>query len=152
MSATKIVLIGAGSTSFGASTLADLFQSADDLCGSTVALRDLNADKHMHITQLAQRLNDAVQTPFVIESARDYRDVLAGGRFLLVSVEVDRLERWQLDWQIPLRYGIRHVLGENGGPGGLFGPNCTCIELPDALKMLTGAPPISANSADGSVP
>ena len=39
--------------------------------------------------------------------------------FVIVSVAVDRIATWRLDWQIPLKHGVRHVLGENGGPGGL---------------------------------
>ena len=27
---------------------------------------------------------------------------------------------WKLDFAVPRKYGIRHTLGENGGPGGLF--------------------------------
>ncbi len=28
--------------------------------------------------------------------------------------------RWRLDFEIPLKHGAKQVLGENGGPGGLF--------------------------------
>ncbi|MGZ4140830.1 MAG: family 4 glycosyl hydrolase, partial [Actinomycetota bacterium] len=31
----------------------------------------------------------------------------------------DRDRRWQLDFEIPRRHGVQHVLGENAGPGGL---------------------------------
>ncbi|MBI3732397.1 MAG: alpha-glucosidase/alpha-galactosidase [Chloroflexi bacterium] len=138
---TKIVLIGAGSTSFGVSTLADLFKQAGRLRGSTIALCDVNTEKLAHITRLAQRLNDVTHTPFVIESARDYREVLAGAQFVLVSVEVDRLERWQLDWQIPLKHGIRHVLGENGGPGGLSHALRTSALVLDIARAVERAAP-----------
>jgi alpha-galactosidase len=37
-----------------------------------------------------------------------------------VSIAVDRMNRWRLDWEIPYRHGIKQVIGENGGPGGLF--------------------------------
>ena len=119
MGKTKIVLVGAGSTSFGVNTLADLFSQREHFRGSTIALCDLNAPKLARIARLADRLNEATDADFKIESATDYRLVLADAEFVIVSVEVDRLERWKLDWQIPLKYGIKHVLGENGGPGGL---------------------------------
>src|SRR5262249_4589811 len=32
---------------------------------------------------------------------------------------VDGARRWQLDYEIPRRHGVDHVLGENAGPGGL---------------------------------
>jgi alpha-galactosidase len=36
------------------------------------------------------------------------------------SICVERCALWKLDFEIPKKYGIRHTLGENGGPGGLF--------------------------------
>ena len=40
--------------------------------------------------------------------------------FVLNAVAIDRNRLWQQDFEIPKKYGIRHTLGENGGPGGLF--------------------------------
>lgn len=119
MGRTKILLIGAGSTSFGVSTIADFFQQREMFGGSTLVLCDVNAEKLARIHRLAERMNDATGKPFCIERAADYRDAMKGAQFVFVSIEVNRLERWKLDWQIPFRYGIRHVLGENGGPGGM---------------------------------
>lgn len=119
MGKTKIVLVGAGSTSFGVNTLADLFAQSRHFAGSTIALCDLNVEKLARIARLAERLNAATDAQYKIEQTMDYRTVLPGAEFVFISVEVDRLERWQLDWQIPLQHGVKHVLGENGGPGGL---------------------------------
>lgn len=119
MASTKLVLIGAGSTSFGATTLTDIFDQCAYFRGSTIALCDVSTKKLARVTRLAERMNAATNAQFKIESATDYRDLLPEAGFVFVSVEVDRLERWKLDWQIPFQYGIRHVLGENGGPGGL---------------------------------
>jgi len=119
LSQSKIVLIGAGSTIFGVNTLADLFAQREHLRGSHIALCDIDVARLARVTRLAERMNDATGAPFTISSATDYRDMLAGAEFVIVSVEVDRVECWKRDWQIPFKYGIRHVLGENGGPGGL---------------------------------
>ncbi|MDI7274611.1 MAG: alpha-glucosidase/alpha-galactosidase, partial [Anaerolineae bacterium] len=54
-----------------------------------------------------------------IEATTDQRAALDGAGFVITAVEVDRLPAWKQDWQIPLRHGVKHVLGENGGPGGL---------------------------------
>lgn len=119
MGQTKIVLIGAGSTSFGVSTVADFFQQRAQFIGSTLVLCDVNETKLNRVQQLALRMNEATGKPFQIEGVTDYRHALDGAGFVFVSVEVDRLERWKLDWEIPFKYGVKHVLGENGGPGGL---------------------------------
>jgi alpha-galactosidase len=119
MSRTKIVLIGAGSTIFGVNTLADLLAQREYLHGSHIALCDIDAARLARITRLAERMNAATNADFKFTSTTDYRDALPGAEFVIVSVEVDRIRRWKLDWEIPFKYGIRHVLGENGGPGGL---------------------------------
>ncbi len=119
MGQTKIVLVGAGSTSFGVSTVADFFQQREKFLGSTLVLCDVNGEKLERVKRLAERMNNATGKPFRIESVADYRHALEGAEFVFVSIEVQRLERWKLDWEIPFKYGIKHVLGENGGPGGL---------------------------------
>lgn len=114
----KIVLIGAGSASFGPAMLHDLRAHAGDLRGSEVWLVDVNAESLEAMAAYAARVFadcDAV----AVRSATDRRAALPGADFVIVSVAVDRLAAWRLDWNIPLRHGVRHVLGENGGPGGL---------------------------------
>ncbi len=119
MTQTKIVLIGAGSTIFGVNTLADLFAQREHLRGSHIALCDIGAARLARITRLAERMNAATNADFKFTSTTHYRDALPGAEFVIVSVEVDRIKRWKIDWEMPFKYGIRHVLGENGGPGGL---------------------------------
>lgn len=119
MPATKIVVIGVGSASFGPAILGDLLQS-DRLRGSTICLCDINAHGLERMTHLARRLNDEWGTGVTIESSTDRRDLLPGAEFVIVSIAVDREKCWRQDWEIPLKYGIRQPLGENGGPGALF--------------------------------
>lgn len=119
MGQTKIVLVGAGSTSFGTSTVADFFQQRRQFLGSTLVLCDVNETRLARVRRLAERMNDATGRPFCIQGVTDYRAALPGAGFVFVSVELDRLERWKRDWEIPFQHGINHVLGENGGPGGL---------------------------------
>ncbi len=119
MGTAKIVLVGAGSTSFGVNTLSDLFAEREHLSGSHLALCDIDARRLARMTRLAERMNEATGERFAISSSPAVADLLPGADFVIVSAELDRLERWKLDWEIPLKHGVHHVLGENGGPGGL---------------------------------
>jgi alpha-galactosidase len=116
----KIVLIGAGSVSFGTRTLRDLFATREELRGSTIVLVDINAEALRLMRTVAERLNESLDMPFVIEATTDRREALPGAQFVIISVAVKRNELWRLDFQIPLKHGVKQVLGENGGPGGLF--------------------------------
>lgn len=128
---TKIVIIGAGSASFGPTILSDIMQS-DRFEGSTVALCDLNEQGLELMTRLAERLNQEWRAGVSIEASTDRRTLLPDAEFVIVSIAVDREKCWRQDWEIPLKYGIRQPLGENGGPGALFH---TCRNAPAILAI-----------------
>ncbi len=124
MNTTKIVFIGAGSMSFGLSMFRDIFSSVVDgespLRGSTLTLVDTNAETLGRMAQLAQMMNQQSGAGLKIEFTVDRRAALDGAAFVVNSTAIDRNRLWKLDFEIPRKYGIRQVLGENGGPGGLF--------------------------------
>jgi alpha-galactosidase len=119
MNTTKIVFIGAGSASFGLSMFRDLFNSRN-LSGSTLVLVDLNKEHLERMAQLAARLNDASGAGIKIEKTTNRLEALPGAGFVVNSIAIDRNRLWKMDFEVPRMYGIRHTLGENGGPGGLF--------------------------------
>jgi len=117
---TKIVLIGAGSASFGTGTLCDLFGAHEALHGSTIALVDTDPAALERMLCVARRMNEALGEPFTLQAATDRTEVLPSAGFVILAVAVQRNARWRLDFEIPLKHGAQQVLGENGGPGGLF--------------------------------
>jgi alpha-galactosidase len=116
----RIVLIGAGSVSFGLGTLGDIFDSKV-LEGSTIVLHDINPDALRKVEAIGQAHIKEKDLPFTLLATTDRREALQGAGFCVISIEVgNRFELWEQDWRIPQQYGIRQVYGENGGPGGLF--------------------------------
>jgi len=114
----KIAFIGAGSMSFGLSMFRDIF-ACEELVGSTLTLVGRNAERLARIARLAQLLNEKSGTGLTIEYTTDRRGALDGASFVINSAAIDRVRLWQQDYELPKKYGIRHTLGENGGPGGL---------------------------------
>jgi alpha-galactosidase len=119
MGTTKIVFIGAGSMSFGLSMFKDLF-SSKELAGSTLSLVDIDPANLGRMTGIARLMNQRSGAGLKIESTTDRRDALPGAGFVVNSIVIKRNRLWKLDFEVPKKYGIRHTLGENGGPGGLF--------------------------------
>ena len=114
----KIVLIGAGSTSFGPSTLLDLFQS-EFLHGSTIVLHDIDKEHLNVIYELITTENKIHNEKFIIEQTTNRREALKGADFIISSIEVgDRFKLWREDYEIPRKYGSTQISGECGGPGG----------------------------------
>jgi alpha-galactosidase len=116
--APVIVLIGAGSTSFGLSTLHDLYGD-EVFAGSTIRLVDLDGAAIERVRKVADALEAGTQRGIKVEAYTDRTEALPGADTIVISVEVDRDRRWILDYEIPRRHGVEHVLGENAGPGGL---------------------------------
>ena len=105
--------------SFGLSMLRDIF-SSDELRGSTLTLVGRNAATLAKMTELAKLLNDKTGAGLIIEQTTDRRAAFDGAGFVVNATAIDRNRLWKLDCEVPRKYGIRHTLGENGGPGGLF--------------------------------
>lgn len=115
----KVVLVGAASTIFGPTTLRDLLLSPQ-LEGGHIALVDVAEEGLASVLRFGQRLCEALGRQCTVSATPDRRAALEGADFVVVSVARDRERTWKLDFDVPLRMGVRHVLGENGGPGGLF--------------------------------
>jgi alpha-galactosidase len=114
----KIVVIGAGSASFGLNTLAALMRSRR-LNGSRLALVDRDATTLASVTGLAERLNREWEAEMYISAHTHHAEALEGAAFVVLAIEASRREAlWRQDYEIPLRYGVRQPYAENGGPGG----------------------------------
>ena len=116
----KIVLIGAGSAQFGYDTMGDIFQSAV-LPGSEVVLHDINPVALEGVEKSVAKFIKEKDLPYTVSATIDRREALKGADFCVISIEVgDRFALWDYDWHMPMHFGLNQVMGENGGPGGLF--------------------------------
>ncbi len=128
----KIVILGAGSAIFGLGAMATLIRS-ERLRGAELALVDIDEPALETMTRLAEKMNVAGGAGMTITSTTRRADALPGADFVIVSVQVGQRETvWEMDWQIPLRHGVRQPYAENGGPGSLAH---TCRNLPLILDI-----------------
>jgi len=117
----KIVIIGAGSATFGRGIIVDLMTSKKlkefELVVSLVDIDKVALDR-MH--SFANILKEHYYTNCKIEAMTDRRKALPGANYVITSVAKDRWQLWEKEFYIPIAYGFRHVFGENGGPGAAF--------------------------------
>jgi alpha-galactosidase len=114
----NIVVIGAGSASFGLTNLGAILRTPE-LAGSELRLVDTDARGLELISKLAERINEEWGSGFTIRSSTDRAALLPGADFVIISVAIDREKCWGLDFEIAKRHGIMHY-AENGGPGALM--------------------------------
>jgi alpha-galactosidase len=126
--AHRIVFAGAGSIQFAPALLGDLVLNPN-LGDVVLVMHDIDAERLDLTHRLALRMQPRALSNLTVEATTDPDAALVGADFVIVSIELDRFERWDLDRSVPAGLGIPQALGENGGPGGLF----------HALRMIPGA-------------
>lgn len=116
----KIVAIGVGS-GFGRGTLADVLGSPEfsDL-DCTLVLVDTNEEALERMHRLALLLKEYFGSRVRLERTTDRRDALRGAGYVITSVAIKRYPLWEQDFRIPMAFGFKQALGENGGPGAMF--------------------------------
>ena len=116
----KIVVIGAGSASFGENTLSALLRSLR-LRGSHLALVDRNPTALGIVSRLAERLNREWDCQMRLSAHLHHLEALQGAHFVVSAIEVGARESlWLQDYEIPLKYHGRQPYSENGGPFGFM--------------------------------
>ncbi len=121
MKKIKVVIIGAGSASFGQGILTDLMISEElkeiDL---NITLVDINEKALKRMYRFAGLLKEYHNSAVRIEATTDRKEALPGANYVITSVARERWKMWEKDFYIPISYGFRHIFGENGGPGAAF--------------------------------
>lgn len=122
MKALKIVLIGAGSREFSRGLVNDLILEKDlwKTFEVELALCDIDSKALDIMESYALRAVKTAGTSIKITKSVNREDLLPGADFVLLAVELKRMELWEQDFRVPLGLGMKHIYGENGGPGALF--------------------------------
>jgi alpha-galactosidase len=94
----RIVLVGAGSAVFGYNSVLDAV-NLPGLRGANLVLHDVDEGRLGSMAGLARKMNEEAGAGLEIEEARD--EALEGADFVVLSIAVDRMRRWRLDWRCP---------------------------------------------------
>ena len=115
----KIALIGAGSIVFSTTLLNDML-ATPSLSESEFVLMDLNEAKLQRVEHYTGRLIDRHGLKATVSSTTDQRRALAGADYVITMFQVGGMEAFQVDYEIPKKYGIDVCVGQCVGPGGVF--------------------------------
>lgn len=115
----RVVVIGAGSLFFGRQAIWQMVHSPY-LNSGALALVDKDAERAEKMGRLAEMVVAESGVALRIETASDWRDVLPGADFVVLSFAVDTVRYRGLDCAISEKYGVRMCSGDTIGPGGIF--------------------------------
>ncbi|NLJ65720.1 MAG: alpha-glucosidase/alpha-galactosidase [Clostridiales bacterium] len=115
----KVAFIGAGSIGFTRGLLTDLL-SVPEFHNIEVAFTDISERNLSMVTQLCQRDIDANGLDIKIMATTDRREALRDARYVFNVVRIGGLEAFQLDVDIPLKYGVDQCVGDTLCAGGIM--------------------------------
>ena len=66
----------------------------------------------------------------------DRKDALKGADYVITMFQVGGVEAFQLDYEIPMKYGVDQCIGDSMGPGGVFRGLRTIPVMVDMLREM----------------
>lgn len=150
----KITIIGAGSVVFTRNLCSDILL-VPALQDCTITLMDIDPERLKMAQALVQAIADQRGLSTNVEATMDQKEAVVGADFVITTFQQGGLEAYQLDIEIPKKYGVEQCVGDTLGPGGVFRALRTIpvlIELgenmdevaPDSL-LLNFVNPMAAN-------
>ncbi len=115
----KVVVIGSGSLFFGRQAIWQMVHSPH-LNTGTLALVDKDPARMEKMGKLAEMVIRETGVSLNLEVASDWKDVLPGSDFVVLSFADDTVKYRGLDCTISEKYGVRMCSGDTIGPGGVF--------------------------------
>src|SRR5215207_8784427 len=129
----KIAMIGAGSVGFTRRLMYDIL-SVPELADTHFTLMDISSRNLDMIYQLSERDVRASGLPARVSATLDRRAAIADADYVICTIRQGGLEAFQMDVDIPLKYGVDQCVGDTICAGGLMYAQRTIIELLDFCK------------------
>ncbi|KPV52071.1 alpha-galactosidase [Kouleothrix aurantiaca] len=115
----KITFIGAGSVVFTRNLCSDILLTPA-LQESTISLMDLHPERLAQARDVVQALIDQRGLKARVEASTNLAEAVRGADYVVTTFQQGGLDAYQLDIDIPQRYGVEQCVGDTLGPGGVF--------------------------------
>ena len=129
----KIAMIGAGSTEFTRRLMHDIL-TVPEFADTTFAFMDISQRNLDMVTRLCERDIRANGLPAAVVPTPDQREAIADADYILCTIRQGGLEAFQLDIDIPLKYGVDQCVGDTLCAGGIMYAQRTIPVLLDICK------------------
>ena len=115
----KIAIIGAGSIVFCKTLMLDIFSTAG-LGEVEFSLMAPSTRRTTHVKNYMDRVINENKLKAVVNITTDRREALKGADYVIATLQVGGTTAFEIDYAIPMRYGVDQCIGDTLGPGGVF--------------------------------
>ncbi len=115
----KIAIIGAGSIVFCKTLMLDIL-ATPGLEDSEFALMAPSTRRTSQVEAFAQRAIAANNLPAKVWVTTDRREALQHADYVISTFQIGGVDAFEIDVELPLRYGVDQCIGDTMGPGGIF--------------------------------
>lgn len=115
----KISLIGAGSVVFTRNLCSDILLTPA-LQDSVISLMDIDPTRLKQAQELVQAIIDQRKLKARVEATTSQHEAVEGADYVVTTFQQGGLGAYELDIEIPKKYGVEQCVGDTLGPGGVF--------------------------------
>lgn len=127
----KIAIVGAGSIVFCKTLMLDIM-ATEGLDDTQFALMAPSKTKTPQVEKFARRVIKENGLRSEVYITTDLADALENADYVISTFQVGGVSAFELDYKIPLKFGVDQCIGDTLGPGGIFRALRT---IPVALEM-----------------
>jgi len=137
----KIAFVGAGSLIFTRTLLTDIM-SVPEFKDIEIAFTDINPDNLEKVTKLCQSDLEENGIKTIIQSTTNRREAFKDAKYIINCVRIGGIDAFELDINIPLKYGVDQCVGDTLCIGGIMYGQRVIPEMLDFCKDIreVGAP------------
>jgi alpha-galactosidase len=112
-------MIGAGSVVFCKTLISDIM-ATPALSGSEFVLMSRTWPKLKAMEEFGQRMLKDNGVKGEVSATLDRREAIRDADFVVVMIQVGGVDAFEIDYRVPLKYGVDQCIGDTMGPGGIF--------------------------------
>jgi alpha-galactosidase len=131
--AIKIAMIGAGSIGFTRRLMGDML-AVPEFADTAFAFTDISERNLAMVEQLCRSDIAANKLPATIQATTDRRAAIADSDYVVCMIRQGGLEAFQVDIDLPLKYGVDQCVGDTLCAGGLMYAQRTIPALLDFCR------------------
>jgi alpha-galactosidase len=115
----RIAIIGAGSIVFCKTLMLDIM-ATEALQETEFVLMAPSTTRTSQVEAFANEVIRANGLKSQVVVTTDRREALRGADYVICTFQIGGMDAFELDYKIPLKYGVDQCIGDTIGPGGIF--------------------------------